>query len=476
MNILAITIPHSSRHTGDCSLVSFPLGMAYVLASVRQRIPNANIRVLDLWLMDNVHEADDILNLLKNVSKDFIPDFILYGGMISAYSYIRTLSQLLADIFPQAMQVLGGAIATTGYEYFNDMTSLNYIVVGEGEHAIIDLLTGNWQNNKSIGKPGKLDELKKQTIEDIDILPFPSYKDFSIERYIENNFRNTGWKFMHMITSRGCPFACNFCSPNFGRSVRIRNEELVIDEMLYLKTMYKIDSIYFWDEIQFLDKSWMDSFCKKLIEKKADLKWVFSSRASLFNDKDVPLLKLMKKAGCLRISLGIESGNQQILDRMNKKITVKQIEHALRLIRQADIKATGSMLLGYPGESRSTIQDSIDFANRNLLKTSFYNLVPMPNTEIFNYCKRNNFIKNEREYIEHVSSLGGDASINAINLTDMDDETYAQEIQRANKSVSCIRIGNVLNYYGYRSGTMKYAKSLVAGIGLKIRNRRFETP
>jgi anaerobic magnesium-protoporphyrin IX monomethyl ester cyclase len=476
MNILAITVPHSSRHTGDFSLASFPLGMAYILASVRQRIPNANIRILDLRLMNNVYEANDILYELKKISKDFKPDFILYGGMISVYSYLKTLSQLLADVFPQASQVLGGAAPTTGYKYFKDMIALDYIIVGEGEHAIIDLLTGSWKNNKNIGQPGNLVELKKQVIDDINMLPFPSYQDFNIKRYVENNYRNTGWKFMNMITSRGCPFACDFCSPNFGRAVRIRNEDLVIEEMLYLKTTFNLDSMYFWDEIQFIDKPWMERFCNKLVEKRVSLKWVFVSRASLFNDNDVTLLKLMNKAGCIRISLGIESGNQQILDRMNKKVTVGQIEHALRLIRGAGIKATGSMLLGYPGENKKTIQDSIDFANRNLLKTSFYNLIPMPSTEIFNYCRQNNYISNEIEYIEHVSSLGGDASINAINLTDLDNETYVREIRRANNCVSRIKIGDVLNYYGYKNGTIKYAKSLLAGIGAKMRGRRFETP
>ena len=456
-------------------MLNFPLGFAYVIGELRQQLPEANIYIKD-FSIDSIIDEHEIKEILLDINKRFKPDYIIYGAMITRFTYIRILSRLLKNIFPQSRQVLGGSAAGSGYNYFLRDGVIDYFVIGEGEIAIVDILKGNYKNNLSVVVKENKRDSERQIIRDIDSLSFPSYKDFMIKEYVKSHYHFTGWNSMPMIASRGCPYSCNFCYSNFGDVVRNRNVDLVIEEMELLRSDYNIDSIYFCDEIQFLNKQWMEKFCLKLIDKEIDLKWSCVSRASLFQEKDMSLLRLAKRAGCLRITIGIESGNQGILDRMNKRNSVYQIEYSIRMIRNAGIKVTGSILAGYVGENEETIQDSIDFANRNLLKTSFYCLIPLPGSEIYRHCLKNELIKNEVAYLEKVSLLGGDASHIVINLTDMDDITYEYQIKRANALVANIKLRDILNYYGVIKGLLVHLKLYYLFIKLKTTKRMFETP
>ena len=161
---------------------------------------------------------------------------------------------------------------------------------------------------------------------------------------------------------------------------------------------------------------------------------------------------------------------------MNKKTSVRQTESAIKTIRDAGIKASGSMLIGYPGESPETIRDSVGFANRNLLKTSFYCLIPLPLTEIYRYCVEKGIIRDESAYLKRVSDSGGDASQLVINITDMDDRTYRDEVARANALVGRVALSDMLKYYGAGRGCMEYMKAFYGSIRLKMSGRLFDTP
>lgn len=475
MNILAIVVPHNERHTDDYSMLNFPLGLAYVVAAIRKRRPEVNVKVMD-FACAGILSQDAVRDELKRAAGDFSPDYVIYGGMITRFSYLSALGKVLKEIFPGAKQVMGGSAAGSGYKFFLKDNIVDYFVSGEGEEAVIGVIEGNPAAYKNIFAKNSGAPAQAQIIPDIDSLAFPSYRDFEVERYIASNRRYTGWRFMPMIASRGCPFSCGFCYPNFGNTVRIRNENSVVEEMALLKSEYRVDSVCFWDEVQFLDKAWMERFCRQLFRRQPGLKWSCVSRVSLLDNRDIPLLRLAKKAGCLRIAVGIESGNQDMLDRMNKQNSISRIESAIRCIRDAGIKATGTMLAGYPGETPETIRDSVNFANRNLLKTSFYCLIPLPGSKIYADCLREGSIVDEYKYLQQVSSSKGDASNILINLTKMNDAEYRKEVESANKSVSGISARRVFQYYGLWRGLFEYLRSLCVWVNLKLKGRMFETP
>lgn len=473
-------MPTSERH-GE-SFLNFPLGISYILSNIRKHFSNCSINVLDIN-KEFVTNETDIRKRFEGL-KSFSPDYILFGGMITRYSCIKLISTIFREIFPDSVQVVGGSIAATGHRQLMLKSTIDVFVIGEGEETIIEILEGkNFNKIKGVAFKNHNGTVQinpsRERVKDLDALPKPAYDMLDTKSYIDNNYHNTGWRYMPLIGSRGCPFSCNFCYKNFGGKMIYRSPEMVVDELKYLKSNYFIDSFYLLDEIQFLNKNWMRLLAEHLLKNNLNLKYTVVSRATLFKkrdrQKDLKLLGLCKKSGLLRISLGIESGNQKILDAMNKNCTVDQIEYAIRLIREAGIKATGSMLIGYPGETKYSIQDSVDFAHRNLLKTSFYCLIPLPSTSLYDYCLQNNIIADENTYLEKISAHG-DASHIYINLTSMTDEEYFQAVSYANVSVNKIPMTSYLKYYGLKKGVASLMLQKMRDLKRSLSGRVFETP
>lgn len=480
MKILIPLVPHSTRHdkgmSKGFSSANFPLGVAYVVAAIRKKFPEAEIRVapFDLLQIDTEEEVQRELNI---IAKGFAPDFVMFGGMITRYRYIVTLSRIIRKLFPDAVQVLGGGSATWGSYLFAGEAPIDFLTIGEAEETIISILAGNHENVPGILPLARGHSfVEKRIVSDIDAIPIPSHADFLVEEYLNIQKRLTGWRTMPIVASRGCPFLCHFCSPSTNR-LRVRSVDNVIQEMKFLKINYGADSIYFWDELQFVRKPWFEELCRQMISERLNLKWVFVTRATLVREKDIPLLKFAREAGCVRVAVGIESGSEKILKAMNKNTSVQEMADALRRVRKAGIKATGSMLLGTPGENKDTVQSSIDFANKNLLETSFYNLIPLPGAEVFeHHCRSKKLISDEKAYMYKVSSSGGDASNIILNLTEMDDATYIAETARANKSVKKFGLAESVKYYGLIGGWLHVLNRKWLATRRKLSGRIFDTP
>ena len=339
-------IPHSTRHDKGMSKVfstaNFPLGVAYVVAAIRKKFSEVEFLIAPFDLLQ-IDTEEEVQRELMIIAKQFLPDFVIYGGMITRYHYIVNLARIVRKLFPNAVQILGGGAATFGHYLFVDEAPIDFMTLGDAEETIISILTGNYENT-----PGIFDmaiknlSAEKQIVSDLDAIPIPSHNDFLVGDYISIQKRITGWRTMPIVASRGCPFHCSFCSPSTNKW-RIRSVDSVIEEMKYLKSKYGIDSIYFWDELQFVDKPWIEDLCRLIIKHKLNLKWVFVTRATLVREKDISLLRFARQAGCVRIAVGIESGSDVILKAMNKKTSVLEMSDALQRVRKAGIKATGSM-------------------------------------------------------------------------------------------------------------------------------------
>lgn len=213
---------------------------------------------------------------------------------------------------------------------------------------------------------------------DLDKLPFPAYHLLpSLKPY------HTGvldQPFALVNTSRGCPFPCTFCA--YHRSgYRTRSPENVIEELKFLKKTHGLKSFLFFDDVIGLQKGRFEKICELMIQEKLNLKWVACTRANLVN---LEQLKLMKKAGCQELAFGIESGDPEVLKRTNKGITLKEIEEATRLCKKAGILFYGMAIIGLPGETRQSIENTVRFIKKiNPFYTQFCFSTPFPNTDIY---------------------------------------------------------------------------------------------
>lgn len=224
-------------------------------------------------------------------------------------------------------------------------------------------------------------------IQDLDALPMPAHYLFARPEY--KIFHPTGvsrrWRWGFLMTSRGCPYKCIYCSPtlrsSYGTGMRYRSPANVVDELLYLRAM-GATVIHFRDDIFTMNRGRTAELCELMILRGFDLKWTAQTRPDRV---DLELCKLMKRAGCASIYFGVESGSPRILEAIQKGSTVQIVEDAFACARQAGLFNVGFFMLGNPGETESDIRKTYDLMLRvrpDIIQVAFF--TPYPGSPMFN--------------------------------------------------------------------------------------------
>lgn len=241
----------------------------------------------------------------------------------------------------------------------------DFVLLGEGERTLVELI-----DHLSSSSPRPLAEIaglafgenghprqnpRRAVIDDVDALPYPAWDLIDVERYRRIWLERHGYYSMNMVTTRGCPYHCNWCAkPIWGQRYHSRHPERVADEMSWLKRTYRPDHIWFADDIMGLTPNWWTQFAAAVKARDAGLPFKCLSRADLIvrSRTDVEALA---RAGCDIVWLGAESGSQRILDAMEKGTRVEQIYEATRALHAAGIRVGFFLQFGYPGETRDDI-------------------------------------------------------------------------------------------------------------------------
>lgn len=330
MNVCLINPPDTMD---EDPLWDEPLGLLY-LGKVLE-LKGIKVEVLDMNFYDD-------LNILKNHKAD------VYGIYCST-SLIKSaleVNQYLKKQYPSSLRIVGGPHPTClpheMTEYFDK------VVVGEGENAIIKALEKD--SEKIISCP---------PIEDLDKIHFPARHLIPIHKYHRTI---SGLKSTSLITSRGCPNRCAFCCKKArGKNVRFRSAENVLSEVEECINLYDIRAFNIRDDIFTRNRKRLFKILDGF--KKHGVLWRCLTRVDLV-DKEI--LLAMKEAGCVQVVYGIESGSQTILDNLQKDTTVEQNARAINMSVKAGIKTKASIIVGSPGETWDTINESIDFIEKNL--------------------------------------------------------------------------------------------------------------
>jgi len=293
---------------------------------------------------------------------------------------------------PDSTIILGGPHATIlPEEILNDVPEIDIIVKGEGEETIVELYNA-LKRGESIenvhGIAYRDHDIIKSTpsrppLMDLDSLPFLAYHLLPLDKYKLHPPRGREYPFMAMLTSRGCPYNCIFCSKSvFGRRFRCQSPERIVDEIVYLKERFGIKEIAFYDDVFTLNQKRTMQLAKELKKRNLDISWTCEARVNLVTEE---LLKEMKKAGCYMVAYGIESGNQTILNNLRKGITIEQIKSAIKATQKAGIQSVGYFMLGSPGETPETIRQTINFAKNLPLDFAQFSITtPYPGTDLYN--------------------------------------------------------------------------------------------
>ena len=402
MKVLLIQPPHY-YDGGSRPPTNFPLGLGYIARVLHNA--GHQVDVLDIWAHQWTNQ--EVIQNIRNIDHDIIG----ISAMSTQYAYVKWLIAELRK-YSKAKITVGGALATFSAEIVLKHTQAEICVIGEGEVTFLDVLK-NLDNLKTVEgiyfkQNGEIiKNSPRKYIQNLDTIEFPDWALFPLEIYLKNCavFGYPHIKAMNIVTSRGCPWDCCFCSKNFS-GVRLRSIDNVIDEIKELKRRYAIRGIAFNDELVLINKQRAYELCQKI--EPLQIKWSCQGRV---NNVDFDLLKRMKKAGCLSVGYGVESGSQTILDGMNKKTTVAQAHTALRDTVKTGMKPIVQMMYGYPGETRETLQETIDFfKNAVFLGPEIINslrlsaTVPLPGAELYERAVKDGLISNEEKFLEELSA------------------------------------------------------------------------
>jgi len=378
-----------------------PLGLASLASVMKQK--NYEVKVIDL----SFDETWEQIRFLKEEGG-------IYGISFtsSLYSNTKKCINIIRDNDKNSKIVLGGPHASILPEETLKNMDADVVCIGESEYSfplVMEALRngGDLKAIKGIAfrdNEGKIivnPEVEK--IQDLDSLPMPDQSLFPYEKH----FKEKGFRELSIITSRGCPGQCTFCQPAiekmFGRKIRFSGSDYVVSQIRYLKEKYKLDFFVISDDTFVMNKKRVIQLCEKIISEKINIFWRCQTRISLL---DREIIRAMKKAGCFVMALGVESGSQDILDSLQKKIKVKQIKEVFKICHDEGMLTHAYLMVGSFGESRKTIEET-----KNLLReikpftSNICITTPYPGTYLYDRLREENLLeKNIWDNYDHLIS------------------------------------------------------------------------
>ena len=335
-------------------------------------------------------------NALKLSPEDVVPliadiDVIGLTAMTPTINTAIAIARCVKKAYPDLPIILGGAHATLlPVETLVTAPEIDIIIRGEGEETIIELMRalGHKQplskiEGISYRKDGRVESNPVcPKIVDLDSLPFLAYHLLPWKRYKPHPPHGRALPFAAIITSRGCPYRCSYCSkPVFGNKFRGQSPEKVVEEINYHKRGLGIKEFAFYDDVFTLNKRRAYAIADEMISRGLKIHWTCETRADLV---DRELLRHMKQAGCYSIAYGIESASQEIVNTLNRDVTIEQAEEAVRLSQEVGLQTIGYFMIGSPGESRETIRQTIQFAKKLKLDFAQFSVTtPYPGTKLY---------------------------------------------------------------------------------------------
>lgn len=397
----------------------FPLSLGYIASYCLSK-------GRDVQLIDPEPQKMGYNDMKKKI-QEYQPDII---GLTCATPNFGNAVKIAATAKEvcNAMVVAGGVHVTTYPEpALRACKDIDIVTLREGEETMDELC------NYLEGKITSLDAIQglvfrkdskfvntglRPFIGDLDKLPMPAYHLIDIGLYKPNVYTCKGSRTATIMTSRGCPGTCIYCASHkvLGRVFRPHSPEYVLKMIQHLVDAYKVNHIIFEDDVFTYDKERAKKICRGIIEKGLNKKiqWCCFSRVT---SAEEDLFQLMKESGCYAVSFGIESGSNLMLRNMKKGATAALNKQALELCKKAGMRSIAFFVFGTPGETKETIEETIQFALKTMPTMAFFNILsPYPGTELFEYS----FTKEEADKIhdwKDFVSIGINPQLKHTNLT-----------------------------------------------------------
>lgn len=395
-----------------------PLGLAYIAGYLRNKSSEHDIKIIDCLISESyIHKSQDKTQyglsddeILRQV-QEYDPHIVGITSMYTAFCYdIFRISKLVKTINRNIEVVIGGSYAT---EYYSDViknSNIDFIVLGEGEETFTELIDvfnsdRNYYKVKSLvfKDKGKIVVNPiRQRITNLDSIPFPARDLLNMKAYINYTNINGKAKAMEfpvttMITSRGCPMSCVYCSVKqvWGRKWTYHSSKYVVDEMESLIKYYGIKEFQILDDSMSANPNRLNDICDEIINRKLNISWTMPNGIAHWTLNRELLLK-MRISGCYRITFGIESANYEIRKYIGKTFKLDNAGELIKYANKIGMWTVCTFIMGFPNESFDQMKETLNFAiNSGTDIAFFYALIPHPGTSVYSdYVKitKNNYL------------------------------------------------------------------------------------
>lgn len=394
----------------------FPFGLAYVAASLQ----NAGHTVTVVDMEGNSLSPDTAVKLVVQSE----PEMVAFGGMVTRFRYVKELALGIRKALPDVFMCAGNSGASTVPDLYLKSCKLDCVVLGEGEITSVELADAvssgqEWTCVAGLawlGTDGSVERsCAREPVADLDDLPWPAWDLFPTENYVDSmDHRQKKVRHMEVLASRGCPFNCVYCYRIYGRNVRRRSPQAIVNELKELVRRFDIKYSGFPDDLFTSDREFVMETCRLIRRELPDLKWSCLGRV---NTVDREMLEAMRDAGCDWISYGIESGSDRMLKRMNRGVSAQQCLEAIHLTESVGIHAEGSFIIGMFGETRDSVKETVEFCRRADITAPMLFVTPYPGTAIFQEAMDKGLITDLESFLEKMNA----ADELLVNLTDFSD-------------------------------------------------------
>lgn len=393
---------YSRKMMKDVELItSPPLGLAYIAAVLKKE--GHEVKIFDCQFLD---QEISLFKTLRKEKPDIVGLSLFTASVDSSFILINKIKKLT----PKTKIVVGGPHAGAAPQHCLSNKNIDIAIIGEGEVTMKEICEGR-SFNKIDGivykYKGKIRFRRpRKFIKNLDDLPFPARELLpKLSRYRTEIEKLSREPYTSMVTSRGCPYRCSYCSKNvFGRIFRFRSAKNVVDEMEMLTRNYGIKHVHIYDDTFNAYPQRVFDICNELIKRKLDLTWDCEARVNTTSKK---LLEKMAEAGCTLVGFGVESGDPKILKTLTKDVSLKKVKDSIRWAREVGIRTRCYFIIGSPGETWNSIRKTIEFAKDiNPDFVLFSILTPFPGTKIFDWLKQNKMIKEDEYIIRNVIQMG----------------------------------------------------------------------
>ncbi|OQX51534.1 hypothetical protein B5M47_00280 [candidate division CPR3 bacterium 4484_211] len=389
---------------------------------IRQRADNLEManRILRLgiasilsFLLENNIEAQLVDPVtqnefeIKKKIKKFQPGLVGINAYTSEVHAAAATAAWVKSIYPKAKVVIGGPHASAvPQRTLKEFSSFDIAAIGEGEQTMLEIADNRRSlsdiagicfrsNTRIIINP------PRTLIENINALPYPPWELYQLQNYSGSNLasgfaarinlfrRNYKNLELPVEGARGCPFGCIFCYRTMGRTMRYKSAQRIVDEVQRNVEKFGATQIHFIEGTFGVNQKIAQEMCEELIKRNLHrkIRWASGGRVNLLLNKE--LINLMKQSGCNYLGIGVESGDEEILEKIGKGININQIKRAFRLCHEAGITTEAEFILGHPFETEETIRKTINLAcSLPTRYATFAILVPFPGTEVAQMAKK----------------------------------------------------------------------------------------